>query len=86
MRAWLSKGFAMCPSAFAPRARASSKASNVPERSRTGMCFRAGSFFTASQTSYPFFRGMTTSARMMSGLSSRAFAMAASPLSTAVTA
>ncbi len=85
MSAWLSNGFARWPSACAPRARFSSKASNVPERSRTGMCFSDGSPFTASHTSYPLRRGITTSARITSGRSSRAFAIASSPLSTAVT-
>jgi len=49
------------------------------------MCRRAGSAFTASHTSYPLRRGMTTSARITSGLSSRALAIASSPLSTEVT-
>ena len=48
------------------------------------MCRSAGSALTASQSSYPFRFGITTSARMTSGLSSRAREMASSPLSTAV--
>ena len=51
MSAWLSKGFAMWPSARAWRARASSNASKVPASRRTGMCRSAASPFTASQTS-----------------------------------
>ena len=45
----------------------------------------SGSAFTASHSSYPLRRGITTSARMMSGFASRARCRASSPLSTAVT-
>jgi hypothetical protein len=83
--AWLSKGLVMWPSAFASRARVSSNASNVPASSSTGTPLRDGSFLIASQTSYPFRFGMTTSARTMSGLCSRARESASSPLSTAMT-
>jgi hypothetical protein len=85
MSAPLSNGFEMWPSACACWARPSSNASKVPARRSTGMCRRAGSDFTASQTSYPFRRGMTTSARITSGLSSRALVIASSPLFTDVT-
>ncbi len=51
MSAWLSNGFAMCPSACAWRARLSSNASNVPASRRTGMWRSPGSLFTASHSS-----------------------------------
>ena len=49
------------------------------------MAFSFGSALIASQTSYPFFRGMTTSARITSGRISRALLIASSPLSTVMT-
>jgi hypothetical protein len=51
MSAWLSKGFEMWPSAWACRARASSNASKVPARRRTGVARSAASPFTASHSS-----------------------------------
>jgi hypothetical protein len=70
---------------LASRARASSNASKVPASSSTGTSLSAGSLLIASQTSYPFRFGITTSARTMSGFCSRAREMASSPLSTAMT-
>jgi hypothetical protein len=85
MSAPLSNGFETWPSAFACRARVSSNASNVPARSRTGVFLSDASALTASQSSYPLRRGITTSARITSGLISRALASASSPLSTETT-
>jgi hypothetical protein len=47
----LSKGLAMCPSARAALARASSNGSKLPASSMTGMWAVAGSFLIASHTS-----------------------------------
>ena len=83
-RDWLSKGLAMWPSARAERARASSRGSEEPVSSSTGISENCASFFRAWQSSYPFMRGMTVSASTMSGRASRALRSASSPLSTAV--
>jgi hypothetical protein len=82
---WLSKGLVTWSSARAARARFSSKASNVPASSTTGMCWVFGSLLSASHTSYPLFPGIITSARTTSGRSSRHRAIASNPLSTVVT-
>ena len=78
--ALVSKGLTIKPSAPTRRLSSSSKSSRIPMSNKTGVLFRAGSFFNSSHTSKPFFAGISMSAIITLGFSILALAKASSPL------